>query len=111
MLLYDTSIDLLNLARQLADALYNTLDLQLCQLRSVASEGCTNLEESLDPPNLKNALGDQDHDLEKAPPLDSSISALGGISVCPFSDDDVALLVLDLCDQFRKNSNWEFINC
>lgn len=54
------------------------------------------LEESLKPPDLKDSLANEDGHLEYAPPLYSSIRALGGVAVYPFTDDNVGLFVFDL---------------
>lgn len=56
----------------------------------------TYLEEPLQPPHLKSAVRAEDEDLEDAPPLDAGVGALGGVPVCPLTDDNVALLILDL---------------
>jgi hypothetical protein len=62
------------------------------------------LEESLQPPDLKDAFADQDSHLEDAPPLYSSIRALGCISMGSFSDHDVGLFVFDLSEEFGQLS-------
>jgi hypothetical protein len=56
----------------------------------------THLEEPLQPPHLESAVCAEDENLEDAPPLDAGIGALGGVPVCPLTDNNVALLVLDL---------------
>jgi hypothetical protein len=58
------------------------------------------LKEAFEPPNLEEALANEHHELEDAPPLDARVGALCSIPVYSFADNDVALLVLDLCDEF-----------
>lgn len=60
------------------------------------------LEESLDPPNLEGSDTNDDSQLESAPPFDSAIGALCGVSVYSFSQNDVFLLILDLCEEFGQ---------
>jgi hypothetical protein len=60
------------------------------------------LEEALEPPDLEDALADDDAHLEDAPPLDAGVGALGGVAVGALADDDVALLVLDLGEEFGE---------
>ena len=71
-------------------------------LVEAGSAGILDLEETLEPPNLEDALGDHDAHLEDAPPLDAGVGALGGVAVGAFADDDVALLVLDLGEEFGE---------
>jgi hypothetical protein len=52
--------------------------------------------------DLEDALGDHDAHLEDAPPLDAGVGAFGGVAVGAFADDDVALLVLDLGEEFGE---------
>jgi hypothetical protein len=47
------------------------------------------LEESFQPPDLEDTLADQDNHLKDAPPLDSAVCALCGVSVRSFTDYDV----------------------
>jgi len=54
------------------------------------------LEESFQPPDLKDTLADQDSHLEYTPPLHSCVCALGGIAVGSFADYNVRLFILDL---------------
>lgn len=56
----------------------------------------THLEEPLQPPHLEPAVRAENENLEDAPPLDAGIGAFGGVPVCPLTDNNVALLVLDL---------------
>jgi hypothetical protein len=71
-------------------------------LVEAGSAGILDLEEALEPPNLEDALGDHDAHLEDAPPLDAGVGAFGGVAVGAFADDDVALLVLDLGEEFGE---------
>jgi hypothetical protein len=47
------------------------------------------LEESFQPPDLKDTLADQDNHLEDTPPLDSGVRAFCCIAMCSFSEDNV----------------------
>ena len=58
------------------------------------------LEEPLEPPDLEDTLADQDDELKDAPPLDARIGALSRVPVHSLANNDIALLVLDLCNQF-----------
>jgi hypothetical protein len=58
--------------------------------------GRTDLEESLQPPHLEDALANKDRKLEDTPPLDPSVGTLGSVSVDSFSHHDVGLLVAHL---------------
>ena len=71
-------------------------------LVEAGSAGILDLEEALEPPDLEDALADDDTHLEDAPPLDTGVGALGGVAVGAFADDDVALLVLDLGEEFGE---------
>ena len=71
-------------------------------LVEAGSAGILDLKEALKPPNLEDALGDHDAHLEDAPPLDAGVGALGGVAVGAFADDDVALLVFDLGEEFGE---------
>lgn len=74
-------------------------------LVTIVCEGTGNrayLKEALQPPNLETALSDKDGHLEDAPPLDSCVCALRGVSVSSLSNDNVSLLVLDLVQEFGK---------
>lgn len=66
------------------------------------SAGILDLEEALKPPDLEDALGNHDAHLENAPPLDTSVGALCGVAVGALTHDDVALLVLDLGEEFGQ---------
>lgn len=61
-----------------------------------ANLGHTYLKESLQPPDLKYALPNQNSQLKYAPPLDPTICAFGRIAVGAFADDDVGLFIFDL---------------
>lgn len=65
------------------------------------------LEEPLQPPNLETTIGHKDKKLEDAPPLDSAVGALSGVPVRPLSHKNVALLILDLIDQFSHGTYWK----
>ena len=71
-------------------------------LVEAGSAGILDLEEALEPPDLEDALADDDAHLEDAPPLDAGVGALGGVAVGALADDDVALLVFDLGEEFGK---------
>lgn len=71
-------------------------------LVEAGSAGVFDLEETLEPPDLEDALADHDAHLEDAPPLDASVGALGGVAVGALAHDDVALLVLDLGKELGK---------
>lgn len=55
---------------------------------------------------MEETLANQYHELEDAPPLDARIGALGSVPVYALAHDDVALLVLDLRDEFRHGSHY-----
>jgi hypothetical protein len=76
-------------------------------LVEAGSAGILDLEEALKPPNLEDALADDDAHLENAPPLDAGVGALGGVAVGAFADDNVALLVLDLGEEFGEELDCE----
>ena len=71
-------------------------------LVEAGSAGILDLEETLEPPNLEDALGDHNAHLEDAPPLDAGVGALGGVAVGALADDNVALLVFDLGEEFGE---------
>lgn len=71
-------------------------------LVEAGSAGILDLEEALEPPNLEDALANDDAHLEDAPPFDAGVGALGGVAVGALADDDVALLVLDLGEEFGE---------
>ena len=58
------------------------------------------LEEPLEPPDLKDTLTNQNDELKDAPPLDARVGALSSIPMHSLADNDVALFVLDLSDEF-----------
>lgn len=60
----------------------------------------TYLEEALQPPHLEEALSNEYQKLKYAPPLDAGVCAFGSIPVYSFADDDVALFILDLGNEF-----------
>lgn len=72
---------------------------QICQQN-------TDLEESLQPPDLENTLPDKHGQLEDTPPFHPSVGALCGVPVYAFPDNDVRLLILDLSQGLRKSTNW-----
>jgi hypothetical protein len=76
-------------------------------LVEAGSAGILDLEEALEPPNLEDALADDDAHLENAPPLDAGVGALGGVAVGAFTDDNVALLVLDLGEEFGEELDYK----
>lgn len=51
--------------------------------------GDTYFEEPLQPPDLEDALPNQDSQLKYAPPLDPSVRALSSVAVGAFADNDV----------------------
>jgi hypothetical protein len=71
-------------------------------LVEAGSAGILDLEEALEPPDLEDALADDDAHLEDAPPLDAGVGALGGVAVGALADDDVSLFVLDLGEEFGE---------
>ena len=71
-------------------------------LVEAGSAGILYLEEALEPPDLEDALADDDAHLEDAPPLDAGVGALGGVAVGALADDNVALLVFDLGEEFGE---------
>lgn len=60
------------------------------------------LKEAFQPPDLEDTLANQDHHLEDAPPLDSGVGALCGVSVVSFAEDDIGLFVFNLGEEFGK---------
>lgn len=64
--------------------------------------GVLDLEKPLQPPDLEDALANDNAHLEDAPPLHPSIGALGGVAVRALADNDVALLVLDLSEELGE---------
>lgn len=69
-----------------------------CQKTVSNSSAIAYLEESLNPPHLEDSLADQDNQLEETPIFDSGICAFSGVSVCPFTNYDISLFILDLSD-------------
>jgi D-alanine-D-alanine ligase-like ATP-grasp enzyme len=57
------------------------------------------LEEALQPPDLEDALADQDAHLEYAPPLHTTVGGLGCVAVDALAEDDVGLFVFDLGEE------------
>jgi hypothetical protein len=76
-------------------------------LVEAGSAGILDLEEALEPPNLEDAFANDDAHLENAPPLDAGVGALGGVAVGAFADDNVALLVLNLGEEFGEELDCE----
>jgi len=101
------------IVRRRDGALYDTLDLEQVFSIGKSEEGCsmvTHLEKPLQPPDLKEALAGQHHELEDAPPLDARIRALSRVPVRPLANNNVALLVLDLCNEFRHLADCDIIS-
>lgn len=68
------------------------------------------LKEALQPPDLEDPLSEKHADLEETPPLDTSVGALGSVSVSSLADNDVALLVLDLSHELGHLSYYSHIS-
>lgn len=47
------------------------------------------LEEALQPPDLEDTVRNQDTHLERAPPLDTAVGALSGVTVDALTQDNV----------------------
>lgn len=80
---------------------------------SLIERRCTgrlDLKESLQPPHLENSFADEYGDLKEAPPLDTSIGALGCVTVGTFAKNNVALLILDLGYEFAHLANYSRIS-
>lgn len=60
------------------------------------------LEEATQPPDLEERLADDNADDKQVPPLHAGVGALGGVAVGAFADDNVALLILDLGEEFGE---------
>ena len=58
------------------------------------------LEKPLQPPHLEDTIPGENQDLEDAPPLDTRVGALGRVPVGALANNNVALLVLDLRNEF-----------
>ena len=58
--------------------------------------GYAYLKEPLQPPDLENALPNEDSQLKYAPPFDPAICAFSCIAVGPLTDNDVGLFIFDL---------------
>lgn len=65
----------------------------------------TYLKEAFEPPDLEHALTNEDNELEDAPPLDAGVGALSRVPVCSLTNDNVALFILYLRDEFRHLAN------
>lgn len=65
----------------------------------------TNLEETLQPPHLENALSNDNSQLEDAPPFDTAVCAFGSVPVHSFTNNNVSLLILYLRDSIGKLAN------
>ena len=61
-------------------------------------------EEASDPPHLEDALANEQGHLEDAPPLDARVCRFGGVAVGALADNNVRLLVLDLCDELGERA-------
>lgn len=70
--------------------------------------GRTYLEEALEPPDLEDADGTEDSELENTPPLDSGIGALGRVPVGALANNNVRLLVLDLGHELGESADLPF---
>lgn len=64
------------------------------------SAGILDLKEALEPPNLEDALANDHAELENAPPLHPRVRGLSRVAMCSLADDDIALFVLDLGEEF-----------
>lgn len=71
-----------------------------------ARSGDTYFKKPLQPPDLKDALPNQDSQLKYTPPFDPSIRAFSSIAVGAFTDNDVRLFILDLIQELG-----ELFNC
>lgn len=60
------------------------------------------LEETLDPPDLKHALADEEAHLENRPPLHAAVCGLSRVAVRAFTDDNIGLFVFYLGDEFGE---------
>lgn len=63
---------------------------------SMCMRRATHLEKALQPPHLEDTLSNNNKQLEKTPPLDTTVGALGCIPVHALTDNNVSLLVADL---------------
>jgi hypothetical protein len=85
--------------------LYNPFDLQVNQLPAEDTKALGTvlayLKEAFQPPNLEDALPNQNYHLEDAPPLNPAIGTLCRVAVRSLADDDVRLLVFDLGKELR----------
>jgi hypothetical protein len=72
------------------------------QVKKLWKRTTVHLEETLQPPNLKDSLSYQHTQLEYRPPLDPRVCAFCCVSVRAFSDDDVGLFVFDLVEEFGE---------
>lgn len=64
------------------------------------------LEEALQPPNLEDTLTDENKHLEDGPPLNTLVCRLGSIAVNTLTENDIRLLILDLCQKLRKSTDF-----
>jgi hypothetical protein len=56
----------------------------------------THLEKALQPPHLEDTLSNNNKQLEKTPPLNTAVGALGRIPVHTLANNNVPLLIADL---------------
>lgn len=80
----------------------NSLDLpKIFSLILQLQKRVSHLKESLEPPDLKDALSNQHAELKNAPPFYPCIRALCSVPMRSLPNHDVALLVFHLCQEFR----------
>lgn len=61
-------------------------------------------EEAPDPPDLEDALTDEQGHLEDAPPLDARVCRFSSVTVSALADDDIRLLIFHLRDELRERA-------
>lgn len=73
-----------------------------CKPRGFASSlnNPLDLKESPEPPDLEDALANDNTDNKQVPPLDSAVGALGRVTVGALTNNDIALLILDPLQHF-----------
>ena len=59
----------------------------------------------LEVPHLPRYYREQNNSLEDRPPLDTIVGRLSGVSMCPLTNNDVLLLILDCSDAMRQGPN------
>jgi hypothetical protein len=92
------------LAEAVATVLYYMFYLtqHLAQRTFGIFSGVLHLKESLQPPDLENALANYNTHLEDTPPFYACVRALSGVAVGSLAHDDVALLVLYLGEKLGE---------